>query len=114
MGGGGPAVAREKYQRELRHRVLPAARIFAAGTDPGGGRVDVPVQASGREYRFDRGPFRSQRSQEMETRRAGGVSRGYVEEIVFHRAGGVRRNLFAAQTIYGIAGADGTADGQAG
>src|SRR5215475_6559077 len=102
MGFGRSAAAREKYFGQLRYRLLSAARILAAGIDSGSGRFDVSIEASGRKRGFDSRPFRSERSEEVETRRTGSVSRRYAQAAVCHGSGGVRGNLPTLEAIHGI------------
>ena len=61
-----PAAAREKYQRKLWYRLLPAPRLDAAGVDPGRRRFHVSLEAPGRQCGLYRRSLRSQRSQEVE------------------------------------------------
>ena len=102
-----PLAARKKYQRQLRHRLLSVAWLLPAGTYPGGGRLHVSLQASGWQYRLHRRSLRSQRSQKMEARRSGSLSRRHAEASFLHRPRSFRGNLFAPETIYGIAGSHG-------
>ncbi len=87
---------------------IPDSRINAAGIDPGGGLLDVSLEAPGREFRFERRAGRPQRRQAMEEGCAGSVPRRDAQAIVFNGSAGIRRDLPAAGAFHAFAGGPGT------
>src|SRR6202043_3639072 len=81
--------ARQEHFRQLRNRGFPRARLHAAGTDSGGGLVDVSLETSGRELGVQRGALRRERNKEMEEGCSRGVSGRDAEKAVFNRPGGI-------------------------
>ena len=85
--------AREKRHLQLRRRHLSAEWIDAAGTDSSRRRLDVSLQASGRQRGFHRGSVQSGRFQAMEARRPRRLSRRHAQAPVRHRPRCVCGNL---------------------
>ncbi len=72
---------------------FPRQRIDASGTDSGRRRFDVPLQTSGRQRGFHRGPIRRERFQTMEAGSARCLSRRHAQAPVRYGPGRIRGNL---------------------